>query len=179
MTPPLSAQPAQPSREQLASTERKARRFWVSLVVGMLSLQIIGGAITVYLAVGDPAAAIVPDYHRLAVNWDTTRRARQLTEKLGLQIETTASPIEGDPLHRLVRVKILNAEGQIADNLNVVAKVFHHARGTDVHTLRLSPLPSGEYGCVTELVQPGVWQVDLNLEGEHGTAADSREILVL
>ena len=71
--------------------ERKARRVWVSIVVGLLGLQVVAGITTVVLATGDPTVAIIPNYHDSAVNWDTTRRARQLTDRLGLQVKPEVS----------------------------------------------------------------------------------------
>ncbi len=62
------------NRDELEQAERRARHFWVSLIVGLLGLQVAGGITAIFLSVGDPSMAIVPNYHQAALNWDVTSR---------------------------------------------------------------------------------------------------------
>lgn len=158
--------------------ERKARRVWVSIVVGLLGLQVVAGITTVILATGDPTVAIIPDYHQSAVNWDTTRRARQLTDKLGLVIKPRVSLVDEATGRRVVQVKVKDRDGQAVPELIVEAQVFHHANGSDVYRLKLNEAEPGVYIAQTQLVQAGLWQLELRIGGQHGIAADSRELLV-
>lgn len=162
----------------LKLAERNARRVWVSIVVGLLSLQVVAGITTVILATGDPTVAIIPDYHQSAVNWDTTRRARQLTEKLGLEIKPRISLVDDATGRRAVQVKVKDRDGASVPGLVVEAQVFHHANGSDVYRMMLNEVERGVYVAQTQLVQPGLWQLDLRIGGQHGIAADSREVLV-
>ncbi len=77
------------NRDELERAERRARHFWVSLIVGLLGLQVAGGITAIFLSVGDPSMAIVPNYHQAALNWDVTHRAHQLTQQLGWKIDPT------------------------------------------------------------------------------------------
>lgn len=163
----------QPTPQQ---SERQARRFWVSLIVGMLGLQVAIGITAVVLSVSDPSVAIIPNYYQSAVNWDTTRRARELTGKLGWQLEPGVGAVGGE--HRPVSVRILNRQGSPVQGVRVSAKVFHHARGSEIHQVQLSEVRTGYYEGNTSLLQSGVWQLELRIEGDHGIAAESREILV-
>lgn len=176
--PTVSKQASLPTRLELVAAERRARHFWVAVIVGLLSLQVAGGITSVILAVGDPSAAIVPHYHQSALNWDSTRRARQLTQQLGWQIHTSVGQWMQDSGTRELQVEIKNAEGLAIEELNLSARIFHHARGRDVQAVRLVEKFDGVYAAEVGLVQSGVWQVDLKIEGDHGVASESREVLV-
>ena len=63
-------------------------------------------------------------------------------------------------------------------DLNLSANVYHHARGTEVHELKFVETDAGYYEAMTRLVQPGMWQVNLQIEGNLGIASDSREMMV-
>lgn len=158
--------------------ERKARRVWVSIVVGLLGLQVVAGVSTVVLATGDPTVAIIPNYHDSAVNWDTTRRARQLTDKLGLQVKPRVSAVDAATGRRTLQVQVLDRDGQPQRAIYIEARVFHHATGKEVHRLKLVEGAPGVYSAETSLTQAGLWQLDLRIDGKHGIAATSEEMLV-
>lgn len=162
----------------LEDVERRARHFWVSLIVGFLSLQVAIGIVAVYLAVSDPTVAVIPNYYQSAVNWDTTRRARELTGQLGWELTVNAGPVIAQEDHRQLRLEVRSRDQAPVDDLMVSAKVFHHARGTEIHKLRLSGLGEGIYVSPIPLTQAGLWQVELQLEGEHGIASLSQELIV-
>lgn len=159
-----------------ARLERRARRTWVGIVVGLLGLQVVSGITTVVLATGDSTAAVIPNYHQSAVNWDSTRRARQLTEKLGLKVVAdVAAPIQGK---RVLRLSVKDAAGQPVEGLHLHAQVYHHARGSDIYKLSLQEQAPGHYFATTTLTQAGAWQLQVRLEGDHGIAEVFREIQV-
>ena len=166
------------SPADLLAAEKHARHFWVGLVVGLLGLQIAGGMFAVYLAMADPSSAIVPNYHYSAVNWDTTRRARQLTEHLEWNISTTVGAQLSESDRRVVRVEICDSQGAPMRGLNITASLYHHARGSEIHAIRFIEVDPGVYSGTTSLTQPGLWQVTLQIEGDHGVAEDSRELRV-
>lgn len=172
----------QSTAKEQSRRERNARRTWVTIVVGLLGLQVVGGIATVVLATGDPTVAIIPNYHQSAVNWDTTRRALQLTEQLQWTVNSTVGPTvsgaQGSPTRRQLRVEITSPSGQAIANLNLGAKLYHHALGTEIHNLMLQEVADGIYVGDTSLTQSGMWQVKLQIEGEHGIAASSQEIKV-
>ncbi len=161
-----------------AKLERRSRNVWVTAVVGLLSLQVIGGVTTVMLAVGDPTGAIIPNYHSKAVNWDSTRRALQMTDELGLAIRADATISPVDSSKRTLLVEVFDREQQPVTQFRLHAKVFHHARGSEVHSVALDEAQPGVYVASTSLSQAGMWQLELQIEGEHGIAAVSQEMFV-
>ena len=163
---------------ELARVERNARRWWVAGIVGLLGFQIVIGVGSVILAVGDPTVAIVPNYHQKALDWDASQRAVHLTEKLGwtvVPLVSLPSPVTGK---RLVRVAVRDRLDQPVSDLNLSARVYHHARGSEVYELQFAETDAGYYESMTSLVQPGIWQVSLQIEGNHGIASDTREMMV-
>lgn len=167
-----------PTAAELARVERNARRWWVAGIVGLLGLQVVIGIGSVILAVGDPTVAIVPNYHQKALDWDASQRAVHLTKKLGWNVMPLVSLPSPETGKRLVRVAVRDRLDQPVSDLNVSASVYHHARGSEVYDLKFVETDSGYYESMTSLVQPGVWQVNLQIEGNHGIAIDAREMMV-
>ena len=166
------------SREEMEQAERRARHFWVTLIVGLLSLQVAVGVTSILLAVGDPSVAIIPHYHQAALDWDTTQRARHLTEKLGWQINATVSPVLAPSQQRGVYIQVLDRNGNPVSDLNLTAKAYHHARGGEVYQMRLTETDAGVYEATTGLTASGLWQLQIQIEGDHGIASDQRDITV-
>ncbi len=50
--------------------ERKARRFWVGLVVGFLGLQLMTNVIAVIAATSQKEDVVVPNYYQKGLDWD-------------------------------------------------------------------------------------------------------------
>lgn len=168
---------AAPSRDDLKLQEQRARRFWVSVIVGFLGLQVVIGVFSVVLSLSDPTVAIIPNYHQSALDWDTTHRARTLTTQLGWQIDYNVVPSEHTGARSLM-VSILDRDGQPLPGLNVNAKLYRHARGSAVDLFKLNEIASGNYQADTKLTEKGLWQVELVIEGEHGIASLSHELEV-
>ncbi len=163
--------------EEFKAIERRARRFWVSVIVGFLSLQVAIGIASIVLALNDPTVAVIPNYHQSALDWDVTHRARQLSDELGWQIDYNVVPAE-QAGKRTLLVTILDRSGKPLGGLNVSAKVYRHARGGDVDRLHLRAVADGNYQADTKFSDKGLWQIELVFEGDHGIASLSREFEV-
>ncbi len=164
------------NRDELELAERRARHFWVSLIVGLLGLQVAGGITAIFLSVSDPAMAIVPNYHQAALNWDASHRAHQLTQQLGWQIHPTVGARDDAAGSRTVSFEFLDKAGQPVSGLNIGASIYHHARGAVVERLRLTETQAGVYAAESRLERSGLWQVSLQIEGAHGTATETYEL---
>ncbi len=172
-------QPALPlSAAELAVAERRARRFWGTLIVGLLGLQVFIGIGSIFLSIGDPTVAIVPNYHQQALDWDATHRARQLTKQLGWQVNPQIGAITPENQKRLVRIGIRDRAGNVVPGLNLSAGVYHHARGSTIHELRFTETEPGYYEAMTSLAASGLWELKLQMEGDHGIASDVRDLVV-
>lgn len=163
--------------DEFKAIERRARRFWVSVIVGFLSLQVVIGVASIVLALGDPSVAVVPNYHQAALDWDVTHRARQLTDELGWQIDYNIVPAEQAGKRSLL-VTVLDRYGKPISGLRVSAKVYRHARGAEVDKFQLRTVADGNYQADTRLSEKGLWQIELIFEGEHGVASMARELEV-
>lgn len=160
----------------LATQERRARRFWVGLVVTLLGTQVAIGMFSLYLSVGDPSNAIIPDYYRAAVNWDVTRRARELTQDLQWDVSPTVSQeVDGE---RVLSVRLVDGERQPVRGVHIRGQIFHHARGGERYELQFTEIANGMYATPTRLTQPGLWQLRLRMEGDHGIAEHEQELQV-
>lgn len=157
--------------EQFARTERRARRFWVSIIVGFLGIQVLIGMGSLYLALGDPSVAIIPNYHQSALDWDIKLRSQQLLSELGWQVKVSVSPVVAE--QRRVEVRIVSKLGRLVENLHVEARVFHHARGREIYQALLGEETPGAYTTRLALTRSGLWQIDLAIEGEHGIASQT------
>lgn len=166
------------SSQLLQTAERKARRFWVSLIVGLLGLQVVIGIASVILAISDPTAAVIKDYYQSAVNWDSTRRARQLTAQLGWDLDVSVGPVLPGGRERQLRLTVSSSDQMPVESLVVSASFFHHAKGSDVHQMRLVEVGEGVYVGTTTLTQSGLWQLELQIAGDHGLAEQTAELLV-
>lgn len=156
--------------------ERKARRFWVSIIVGLLGLQVIGGAVAIYLATSDPSVAVIPNYYQAGLDWDVKRRNMNRMKTLGWTTSVLVDAEDVDLGQRMVTIQVRNSQGAPVSQVRVAAQLFHHARGMEIHRMIFDETAPGDYVAISRLTQPGLWQVDLTLEGNHGIAEDSHVI---
>ncbi len=149
--------------------ERKARNTWVAIVVGLLGLQVLIGVFAIYLANSDPTVAIIPDYYEKAVGWDETRESLELTNTLGWEVNTAIAPVfDGQ---RQVLVSLSSRTGSPIVDVSLSGQVFHHARGAEIYELNFESLGDGRYQAYCDLENSGLWNLELQIEGVHGTAA--------
>ncbi|QEG39567.1 FixH family protein [Roseimaritima ulvae] len=158
-----------------AVAERKAKRFWVSLVVGLLSLQLVIGYVAVRLALGDPTVAIVPDYHQAALNWDKQQAALTAADRLGLVTDLEVSKVADSQGVRAILFSIKDDDGHSVSDLQVTATVYRHARAGQPQTVPLTDVGDGKFMATTSMAEAGLWQVDLEVQGAAEPIRVSRE----
>jgi nitrogen fixation protein FixH len=158
--------------------ERRARFIWVGIVVLLLSLQLSGGIVTVYLAVSDPTVAVIPNYYQAGLDWDIKRRSLDQFVQLGWQYELIVDEVDPELPQRKLLIK-LSKNDQPVGKQRVSARIYHHARGSEVHQLQFDESWPGEYVCQTKLVQSGLWHLEFIFEGAHGIAEARQEIRIL
>jgi len=148
-----------------AAAERRAKLFWVTLVVLLLTLQVLIGAAAIYLSTGDRSVAVVPDYHRAALDWDNTKAANTAAQRLGWNLTLAASDVADGRGMRAMEIQISDAEQQPVDALRVNGRIYHHARGGEIETIRFRSIGDGHYLAMAPMARPGLWQVDVNVDG--------------
>lgn len=158
--------------------ERRARRVWVGLIVGLLSLQLMGGVMAVYLAVGDPTVAVIPNYYQAGLQWDVTRENLTRFTDLGWQVEFTVQPLDREVNGRQVALQLTKQDHAVVKQ-DISAVVFHHAHGNERFDVKFDEAQPGQYVATCALTQSGVWEVHLKFEGDDGVAETRFTLLVL
>lgn len=154
-----------PSAETQQQAERRAKRFYISLVLLLFAIQstILGTALK--LAIGDPALAVVPDYHQAALNWDQSHRASLASDRLGWDANVIVSDVSDAKGQRAVSVELRDKQGQTLDHLDVDAIVYRHADAAAFEAIDLLNTGDGRYLGMASMPQRGLWQLELSIGG--------------
>lgn len=147
-----------------AIAERKAKRFYTGLVLLLFAIQItiLGTALT--LAIGDPALAVVPDYHQAALNWDAVHAAAGAAKKLGWQVQLDVSDVADGRGRRAVNLQLLDDHDQPIPDLRVSGKAYHHADAEQVERFELESVGDGRYLAMPSMGRAGLWQIELDIK---------------
>lgn len=147
-----------------ALAERRAKRFYTGLVLLLFTIQItiLGTALT--LAIGDPALAVVPDYHQAALNWDAVHAAAGAAKKFGWHVRLDVSDVADGRGLRSVGLDLMDDHDQPITDLNVTGKVYHHADANQVARFEMQNLGTGRYQSMLPMGRPGLWQLELEIE---------------
>ena len=158
--------------------EKRARRFWVSLVVCLLGIQVVIGGVALQLAVGDPSGAVVPSYHEAALNWDQTHHARLASTRLGWAIETVVSDVADESGMRAIEIHVQNELAESASDLEIAGQIYHHARACKVQSVAFASVGEGRYIAMAPMARDGLWQLEFEIQGagERMTEAMTLEL---
>jgi nitrogen fixation protein FixH len=77
---------------------------------------------------------------------------------------------------RPVTIAIRDADQAPQAGLRVTAMIYHHARGSQVEQLVLTETADGVYEAASRIDRDGLWEVAVQIEGEHGVATESYEL---
>lgn len=156
---------------------RRAARRWGAFVIGLLSLQVIGGAFAIFLATGDESVAVVPNYHQQALDWDQQVALREASAKLGWVAEM--SQRDATPGSAGLRIRLLGRAGQPVQIQSGSIEIYRHFRAANVSRVAI---PSGSPEAI-DLSQcfdaGGLWQVTVDVQDAVGNRfKDSQQIEV-
>jgi hypothetical protein len=149
----------------MRSAEKRAKRFWIALVVCLFVIQSTIMGLVMHLAIGDPSAAVVPDYHNAALNWDQARRMNEAADRFGWQVTFNASDVADGRGMRAIELQILDQLGDAIDGLAIRGKLYHHARAGNVIGVDLKSIGQGNYLALAPAGQAGLWQLELTIDG--------------
>ena len=150
--------------EEQKKAERKAKRFWVSFVMLLLGLQLAIGAVAINLATGDSSAAVIPDYHTAALNWDATHKKRTALARMGWELTVQPSEVVDESGRRAVRVEVTDGNRVGVEGLRLSAQAYHHAHGRNIESFDFQSLADGTYQAIAPMNQSGLWQLELSFE---------------
>jgi len=145
--------------------ERSAKRFWVSLVLVLLTLQLIIGFVAIRLATGDQSVAVVPNYHQAALNWDQTKIARSAAKRNGYTLDLNVSDVADGRGMRAIELQVRDAGQQNVDKLQVSGHIYHHALASDVIPIEFRAIGDGRYLVLAPMGRKGLWQIELAIDG--------------
>ncbi|MFG0266454.1 MAG: FixH family protein [Rhodopirellula sp. JB055] len=156
---------SKPSVETQQKDERRAKRFYISLVLLLFAIQatILGTALK--LAIGDPALAVVPDYHQAALNWDKSHRASLASDRLGWNAEVIVSNVSDAQGQRAISVELHDERGEPLDDLQVETMIYRHADAGAFQAIDLPNTGDGRYLGMASMPEQGLWQIEVSIGG--------------
>ena len=138
--------------------ERRARRFWVGLILAFLVTQMTLVSIMAYVASSDRSFAIEPDYYQKGLHWDDTAAQLRKNAELGWSLRIELSEQANDRGERTLTCRLTNKVGQPLDGATVDLVAFAHAAGNARSLTTLTPAGDGAYETDLNLARPGVWE---------------------
>jgi len=161
------------------SAERRAKYFWVSLVVILLGIQLVIGGIAIHLATSDPTVSVIPDYHQTALNWDQRRQVQTAADRMGWTIDIDASDVADGQGRRAVAVMIKDQDGRSVTDLRLRATAYHHAAAGDTRSFIVDSVGDGNYLTLAPLGRSGIWNLEIKIDGADEPMTLQRTIEVL
>ncbi len=148
--------------------ERKARRFWVAMILLLLVSQLSIGFMSIYLATKDHAFVVIPDYYEKGLRYDELQALRQQSDALGWTSSNTISDeVDAAGFSTLTYV-ISDRTGKPVTGLHGEATLYHLSHASPPVTTKIEELSSGVYRATAALNRTGVWQMDAKFMGQQG-----------
>lgn len=149
-----------------ALAERRAGWRWGGLILGLLASQLLIGFVAVWLAIGDPAWAVVPHYREKALYWNEWNQLQEASRRLGWEADFVIHAPTDALGERQVEIALRDREGRPIPGATMQLELYHHARGADVLVSR--PVEShstpGLYGTTVPVRRPGLWEWRLDVQ---------------
>lgn len=152
-----------------ARAERHACLQWSAFIVFLLGGSVSMWIYAAFLAVSDPTMAVVPDYHEKALQWDKHLEVARVSKAIGWTIAVVPSAAVDAHASRELTFFVRDRDARPVAGATGHVRMYHHARGKEVHTIELSEKEPGSYSLVTPMQRAGTWQLDVTLdrEGQH------------
>lgn len=142
--------------------ERKAKRFWVGMIVALLGLSVAMYGIAIGYSMTDESFSVVDDYEAKAANWDEHMAQEARNAELGwmadLDVIGTGRPGEIE-----MRLNVFDKYGKPVRGADVELACFHMARGNDRLEAALPMTGDGMYSSTTRISRAGVWVFELSI----------------
>jgi len=151
---------------------------WPGLVVALLIGQIIICFVMISRAVGDPSAAIEPDYYQKAVNWDENQAARAASDALGWSATWDVAPMADILGQRMVKITLSDQAGMPITDARVEMRFFHHARSARRISGTLAHGGDGIYVAAVPMKRPGLWTLKVRAARGDQTFLHASQIKV-
>lgn len=136
---------------------------WPTIVIGLLSLQIVICMVAFFVATADPSQVVVNNYHTKALAWDEHRAEQRAGEALGWHTELDIAE-QADMLgDRTVRLSMKDAEGQPLVGATISVRAYHFARANQPVQAEMTEAAPGEYIVSMNMRKPGRWELTFDV----------------
>ncbi len=166
------------SRRDEPPAERRARRRWSLIIVGLLLLNLSAGAVLVLSARGDPSHHVEQDYYQRALAWDETVAQRRRSQQLGWRVQLELLALAGGGVR--VQLGLVDRLGEAVHGAMVRMTAFHEARAGHrlVRTLTAAG-GAGHHHTVLLRPRPGRWKLSFEVTrgNDRFTTTLDREIV--
>ncbi len=149
------------SEKDIRRLNRNAAWRWGSLVVGLLTLQVIGGVTSIILATSDESVAVIPDYHQKALRWDEEMSVRAASAKLGWSTDLATHG-------RGMNLSVFDQDGNRVAIASGKIEWYHLAKAAKVNRFDVNSVPTGSIDLQRCFDADGRWNVTLDLLDEQG-----------
>jgi nitrogen fixation protein FixH len=153
----LTAQSPSPTPPDSDGERHRGAWIWPTIVIGLLSFQVVICLIAYFVATADPSQVVVSNYHRKALAWDEHMAELRAGEALGWEAELVVA--EGADMlgDRVVRLSLKDAEGDPLIGAAVTVNAFHYSRAKDIVKADLNEAAPGEYVGQMKVRKNGRW----------------------
>jgi len=173
----LSALDAErPSR---AAPRRGSGRIWPVIIISLMIMNAGIVATTVYLAVSDKSVATEPDYYAKAIDFGSTIRQREASNRLGWKTAPMLrAAIDGRSVELVI--SLFDREGRPINDAAVSAVAFANVRAGDRQTIALNSVDraTGAYSAPIRIDRPGVWNIRMTAVRGDDTFVHDTDLLV-
>jgi len=131
---------------------------WPAIIIGVLSVHVIGLVLVVLIATRDPSFAVEPNSYQKALGWDASAARLRASQQLGwtatLQVDQNADILG----RRRLVCRIVDKDGVTVVGANVQLLMFHHARAASRVEVNLNPEQDGTYSAFLPMKRAGLWE---------------------
>ena len=155
--------------------ESRARRRWVGIILGLLSLQFaLTGLGVSYALRGGKSAIVEEDYYAKALHWDDHAALLRASRELAWTADLSVGGAVTSSGRRALMVQLRDAAGRPVDGARTEVAYFHLARPLDLHQAELTSTGGGLYAGSVPLDRPGIWEYRLTVRraGDDGQKED-------
>lgn len=145
---------------------RRAAWRWGSLVVGMLSLQVVLGVVAVMLATSDESSAVIPDYYNKALAWDDQMAQLEASKALGWQVEFVET--DYGKMGSGLQINLKDADSQPIQVESGSIQLYRHARAAEVMVTPVLKADDGVIELAGCFPHHGLWEVELDVVDRQG-----------
>lgn len=144
-------------------TEKSSRRFWIALILGFFSIDIVIATIAITMAVQDPSFRSIPGFSQRSVHWGERQEKQMNLNKLGWKIEVEPSHTTDKQL----AIKITDGDGNPVSGAKLITSIFHYTRVAEQQS---APLIESDnlYIANFDLAKPGYWNIDIEGASKEG-----------